>query len=307
MKRGTSEHPKVRRFARALGVGLAQAVGHLELLWHFTAKFAPAGDLGRFHDADIEEACAWEGESGKMVAALTESGWLDSHAQHRVIVHDWSEHADDATNLTLARAGRLFADGKRPKTTRLLQAERTAVEAKLTEAESVRTASARNTHAKRKNAHGVSSPSHPLPSPPIPSSKSAADAAPHAPDDPLDPEKLVNLLGSEPGEREAKLAWLKRELPVIQAKAFEDHPKVPDRRMAGVCSRVLTHFRQHHKAATAPPSAIKPRGSILPDSDELARLSRLNWLPMPTLDYWREWVAAGKPERPRWWIQEAQA
>jgi hypothetical protein len=132
-----------------------------------------------------------------------------------------------------------------------------------------------------------------------PSERSAAPAAPHAP---LEPEKLVNLLAQEPGEPEAKLAWLQRELPVIEAKAGEDHPDDPKRRMAGVRSRVLTHFRQHHKAQTAPPTAIPSRRSSTPSSDELWELRRRELLPAPTLDYWREWVAAGKPEVALWWV-----
>jgi hypothetical protein len=156
-------------------------------------------------------------------------------------------------------------------------------------------------------------PPQPPPQPPPHDAKreSAARAAPPTPAadslDLLDPEKLVNLLAQEPGEPKAKLAWLYRELPMIALKAAEDHPRDDKARMAGVRSRVLSHYRQHHKAFAAPPSAIPAKRSSLPDSDELSRLSKQNLLPMPTLDYWREWVAAGKPDRARWWIQEATA
>ena len=119
-----------------------------------------------------------------------------------------------------------------------------------------------------------------------------------------DPEKLVNILGSEPGEREAKLAWLRRELPLIALKASEDHPSDAKRRMAGIRSRVLSHYRQHHKAATQSPLAIPINGSRMPDSDELGRLSRERLLLMPTLEYWREWKAAGKPDVAFWWVPE---
>jgi len=108
MKRGTPDHPKTHGLAAALGVGVPQAVGHLEILWHWTAKFAPQGDVGRWADVDIERAAMWTGEPGALVRALVASRYLDACQQHRLVVHDWHEHADDGTKKALQRKGLKF-------------------------------------------------------------------------------------------------------------------------------------------------------------------------------------------------------
>jgi hypothetical protein len=85
-------------------VKLPAAVGYLELLWHFTAEFAPQGDIGRFTDKRIEAGVSWSGSSGSLVSALIEAGWVDRNQQHRLVVHDWHDHADDAVRKKLNRA-----------------------------------------------------------------------------------------------------------------------------------------------------------------------------------------------------------
>lgn len=108
MKRGTPRHPKVADFAQALGREHAAAIGYLELLWHFTADFAPQGDIGKYDDARIEAACYWRGTKGKLLDALTRTWWVDKHPSHRLVVHDWHDHADDAVRRKLQRAGLPF-------------------------------------------------------------------------------------------------------------------------------------------------------------------------------------------------------
>jgi hypothetical protein len=103
MKRGAVESPKIRRLSKRLGVGLAATVGHLELLWHFTAKQAPAGDVGRWADDEIADACDWEGDPAAFVDALVAARWLDPCPHFRLIVHDWHEHADDALRKAMRR------------------------------------------------------------------------------------------------------------------------------------------------------------------------------------------------------------
>jgi hypothetical protein len=89
-----------------LGIRRAHAVGHLELLFHFAAEFAPEGDVGRFSDKRIAAALDWGGAPGKLVSALVESGWLDPHPTARLVVHGWAEHADHTTLQKLSRAGK---------------------------------------------------------------------------------------------------------------------------------------------------------------------------------------------------------
>jgi len=121
MKRGTPRHPKVYELMSALGITCrATAVGYLEMLWHFTAEFAPRGDIGRFPDAWIESALDWSGRRGRLIEALTTSRWLDvptgSNSVHRLVVHDWSDHCEESTRRRLKRLGVWFVEDSRKLT-----------------------------------------------------------------------------------------------------------------------------------------------------------------------------------------------
>lgn len=115
MKRGCPDHPKTIAFARTLGVPRYAAVGLLEMLWHWTAKYAPRGDVGRFSDGQLAEAVSWTDDPAKLVSALVETRWLDAHNKHRLIIHDWQHHADDTTRKYLSRHGLSFIDSVRTK------------------------------------------------------------------------------------------------------------------------------------------------------------------------------------------------
>ena len=113
MKRGTPRHPKMLRLLQALDLSprhKATAVGHLELLWHFTAEFSPQGDIGRYGDDQIEGACEWYGRRGRLIQALTTSGWVDISDKYRLIVHDWKDHADESVRKRLTRGGLWFVE-----------------------------------------------------------------------------------------------------------------------------------------------------------------------------------------------------
>lgn len=125
MKKGTPRHPKANRLARLLGIKLYAAVGILEMLWHYTAEYYPAGDVGRTSDEDIADALAWEQSSPGLIDALCNSGWIDrAPLPLRLVIHDWPHHAEDGVHLKLARAQRYFADGSTPKYGRLAGAEK---------------------------------------------------------------------------------------------------------------------------------------------------------------------------------------
>jgi hypothetical protein len=108
MKRGTPRHPKVAQLRELLKIVPAAAIGYLELLWHFTAEFAPQGDIGKYDDARIEAALMWTGKRGRLVEALRQAGWVDPHPEHRLVVHHWHDHADNAVQKRLQRAGLPF-------------------------------------------------------------------------------------------------------------------------------------------------------------------------------------------------------
>lgn len=129
MKRGATEHPKMKKFARLLGQPIGVAVGAMECLWHWSAKYCQIGDIGKYGDDDIAEACAVGVPAAKLIPALVESGWVDKSKDHRLLIHDWPDHCDDAVHTALARAGGVFANGAFPKTTRLSGKERERIDA----------------------------------------------------------------------------------------------------------------------------------------------------------------------------------
>ncbi len=111
MKRGAPMHPKLDNLMDQLGIGRATAVGTLELLWHFTARYAIQGDVGKWSDSRIASACGWEGNPKTLIDGLGKSGWLDLSENHRLLVHDWPDHADQSVRKTIANKGLVFLDG----------------------------------------------------------------------------------------------------------------------------------------------------------------------------------------------------
>ena len=107
MKRGTIEHPKTLQLASVLKIHLLEAVGLLESLWHWTAKYSPRGDIGQYPDEFIAHGIHWHGK-GDVIAALIQCRWVDRSEEHRLVVHDWHEHADDSTKRSMLRKGLQF-------------------------------------------------------------------------------------------------------------------------------------------------------------------------------------------------------
>jgi hypothetical protein len=96
---------------RALELPLYGAVGILEALWNLCAREAPQGNIGKLQDADIADAVGWEKEPTMLVSALIECGWIDKSSAHRLVIHDWHDHADDTTKKYLARSSLPFLSG----------------------------------------------------------------------------------------------------------------------------------------------------------------------------------------------------
>lgn len=105
MKRGTPDHPKVYELALALKVRRVTAIGHLELLFHFTSQYAPQGNIGKFSDKRIAAALDWHKRPEIIIDALVSTGWVDPHSDLRLCVHDWNIHCDRTTLQRLARVG----------------------------------------------------------------------------------------------------------------------------------------------------------------------------------------------------------
>jgi hypothetical protein len=114
--RGTLTHWKTRLLAQSLGMMPCQALGVLEALWHTTAELAPAGNIGRLPNHAIAMEMFFFADADQLIAALIESGHLEEHQEHRLIVHDWIQHADYNTKRKVERRGELMiANGERQR------------------------------------------------------------------------------------------------------------------------------------------------------------------------------------------------
>lgn len=97
------DHPKTLHLASLLGVELPTAIGHLELLWAFTAKKAPQGNVGKWPPGAIAGACYWRGNPEAFTAALGAARFLDLDPDHGWCVHDWHDHAPRWVKAKLSR------------------------------------------------------------------------------------------------------------------------------------------------------------------------------------------------------------
>lgn len=109
MKMVAVQSIKFLRLKRRLRLPSWQVVGVLESVWLFTQANAPAGDIGRHSDEDIAAHLEWDGDASDLIAALVECGWLDRHEAHRLVVHDWHEHAPNYLKGNMAKWGKGFA------------------------------------------------------------------------------------------------------------------------------------------------------------------------------------------------------
>jgi hypothetical protein len=177
MKQGTPEHWKTLALADGLdelvggfvGVDAATvAVGLLERLWHWCGQYAQDGAL-RISGRRLAAAVGWMGDARGLVEALVGAGFLDREGDV-LLVHDWADHCEDRVHMAMARAGKLFADGRRPKLGRIATAERADIEARLDAAESERGAGARggasvSADVVRTDGDGECAPPIPKPTP----------------------------------------------------------------------------------------------------------------------------------------------
>lgn len=100
------------------------------MLWHFTAEFAPQGDIGKHSDEAIAVACGWvdpsergrirggdQGRTSALVSALVSTGFIERHEEVRLTVHDWRDHMPDFVKKHLDRKGlAVIVSGQRQTT-----------------------------------------------------------------------------------------------------------------------------------------------------------------------------------------------
>lgn len=108
--RGVPEHPKFAALKAKLSLSKFEGMGLLETLWHFTGRYAPRGDIGRYSNSEIEAWLEWKGAPDAAVDALTSCGWIDTHKKYRLVIHDWHEHADNTTKKQVSRRAKTQLD-----------------------------------------------------------------------------------------------------------------------------------------------------------------------------------------------------
>jgi hypothetical protein len=106
--RAVPDHPKFADLKARLKLPKGFTLGVLEAVWHFTGRFTPQGNIGKYSDEAIAAWVEWPGEPRVLIEALLASGWLDKHPTYRLLAHDWHEHADKATRLALKRKHLVF-------------------------------------------------------------------------------------------------------------------------------------------------------------------------------------------------------
>jgi len=103
---GAFTSPKIRRLAVILEIPWPQAIGLCGLLWRFTAKHAPTGEIGRHDDEEIAAALEWPGDAADVLEAMLTCRLLDGvSGPVRFVVHDWPDHAPRYVLSTLKRKG----------------------------------------------------------------------------------------------------------------------------------------------------------------------------------------------------------
>lgn len=115
VKREAFDHPKFRLCARDLRISMSHMRGIMESLWHVTATNWPRGDVGRWSNEEIAVAIDYDGDADELIAALTKRRLVDASDEHRLVVHDWPQHADSYVHATIARRGLYFATGEEPR------------------------------------------------------------------------------------------------------------------------------------------------------------------------------------------------
>jgi hypothetical protein len=109
VKIGAIDHPKLYDLAARLDVNRPAAIGYLQLLWYFTAQHAVQGNVGKWTDAAIAKACDWEGDPVKFIGAMVAAHWIDADPTHRLLIHDWADHAEQWVKLKLQKNKLEFA------------------------------------------------------------------------------------------------------------------------------------------------------------------------------------------------------
>lgn len=118
IEQGTLTHRKTLRLKGLLGIGVAQAVGHLTMLWVWAASSTKDGSLAGMTPTEIAEVSGWAGEPADFLAAMIDAGYIDD-APDGFRLHDWAENTGqieaEARREAARERQRRFKERKRVK------------------------------------------------------------------------------------------------------------------------------------------------------------------------------------------------
>jgi hypothetical protein len=128
-KRGTLNHPKNQRLAKALKTAPGLTLGLLETIWEWAATYQPTGRLTAH---DLEEALdygKWRKvfrDYSRVIEALIDPAhrWLDPLDNGAYGIHNWPKHATDGVHAMLYRNIMTFYDGSKPLQKKISARER---------------------------------------------------------------------------------------------------------------------------------------------------------------------------------------
>jgi hypothetical protein len=88
-------HPKVSRFAKAMGMSRHAAVGILIDLWCWCVDYTEGGDLSRISSDDLMAALGVAQDTAlikfDLIESLVTAGFIDREGE-RIVLHDWDIH-----------------------------------------------------------------------------------------------------------------------------------------------------------------------------------------------------------------------
>lgn len=98
-----SDHPKILKLARDLGVPPVTSLGHIVSLWIWTLRMAPDGDLSSFDVDDIEIGARWEGAAGLFVSSCIKRQLIDD-SDEGMTIHDWQSYSGGFLKQSMRKA-----------------------------------------------------------------------------------------------------------------------------------------------------------------------------------------------------------
>jgi hypothetical protein len=87
-----ANHPKLKAFARDLGISEVEALGHLHLMWYWVLEYADTGLVTKHIDF-LPEAMKWEKSNNDLIEALIIHGFIDRDDDGSLRIHDWYDYS----------------------------------------------------------------------------------------------------------------------------------------------------------------------------------------------------------------------